>query len=222
MLYSPIIRSNLILLKFDDITTVRGLGKVPSPYFHLSFSSYDIFAPQDPAWIGRISENDYNCAVSPPNALIGSRFSPDDPKNSRGASFKIANATAMLQDDLAPYFSLLSFNIKPLDAPLARIVITVKGYSHDEIDSLSWQVVFDSAYHLPLLVKMEEFSGVKWDRIRAVEITADYGEDELDWEFTVDDLEVQFFSLAAEPVSIQWSSWAKQANQAILKGGARP
>lgn len=60
---------------------------------------------------------------------------------------------------------------------------------------MTWHVEFPSGYHLPFLVQMEEYSGEKWDEITKVEIAADFGYDNLDWEFCIDDLQVQFFAL---------------------------
>lgn len=48
------------------------------------------------------------------------------------------------------------------------------------------------------MVKIQEFSKVEWSQLYGVEILADYGEDLLDWEFCVDDLELQFFKIADE------------------------
>jgi len=78
---------------------------------------------------------------------------------------------------------------------LPDTVIRVKGYSKYSEEPLEWSVDFPSGYHLPFLVKMEEFSGKTWKNIYKIEIVADFGYDALDWEFCVDDLEVQFFAL---------------------------
>lgn len=137
-----------------------------------------------------ISEHDLNCAVSSPNALVGSRLY----ENGHGASFEIANATAMSKEGFHPYFTLHSFYVKPMDAPEPGTTVYVKGYSNDLEEPLLWHVEFPSGYHLPLLVNMEEYSGAEWQKIYKVEITADFGYDALDWEFCMDDLELQFFT----------------------------
>ena len=61
-----------------------------------------------------------------------------------------------------------------------------------------WHVDFNFEYHLPFRVKMQEFSREEWDRLYKVEFFADYGEDALDWEFCMDDLEVEFFKLPGD------------------------
>ena len=119
----------------------------------------------------------------------------------------------MIEDGLYPYFSLLNFNIKPMDAPPPRTTITIKGYSSTDRDPLEWHVDFDSGYHLPLHVKMHEFSGVAWDQLYGVEILADFGEDALDWEFCVDDIELQFFKVAGKDQE------RVSPAQAVLHGG---
>lgn len=197
---------------------MRGLRKVPLPYQYLAFSRYDVFAPRDPAWEGIISPNDLSCAVSAPNALIGSRYRSDALSSatttSEGAYFEIANASALADEGLHPYFSLLSFHIKPLDAPESGTKITVNGYSHAHKDPLSWSVYLDNEFHEPVLIKIEEFSKHKWSQLYGVEILADYGEDALDWEFCLDDLEVQFFKATEE--KIESRPWY----QRILRLGA--
>ncbi|KAL8719586.1 MAG: hypothetical protein Q9225_003414 [Loekoesia sp. 1 TL-2023] len=181
-----------IVLTFDNITTTSGFAALPSPYHHLSFSAYDVFRPRDPAFKDIITPHDHNCAVSPPNALLGSR-TYSSPK---GASFEIANSTAMREEGLHPYFALKSFYVKPMDAPSPGTRINLRGYPYGEEKRVEWHVDFPSGYHLPFLVKMQEYSRQSWERLRKVEITADFGEQELDWEFCLDDLEVGFLEIA--------------------------
>ncbi|KAL9600194.1 MAG: hypothetical protein Q9219_003337 [cf. Caloplaca sp. 3 TL-2023] len=181
-------------MAFDNISTSAGLAVLPSPYHHLSFTSYNVFRPRDPAFEGYITPHDYNCAVSPPNALLGSRLGSE----SKPASFQIANSTAMRDEGLSPYFTLESFWLKPMDAPDPGTRVNVTGYRYDEDEELEWYIDFPSGYHLPFLVKMEEYSRQKWGRLRRVEITADFGEQELDWEFCLDDLQLGFHKVDGE------------------------
>jgi len=140
---------------------------------------------------GLISDYDLNCAISSPNALLGSR--PFE--NADGAYFEIANATAMHEQGLRPYFTLQSFYIKPMDAPAPGTTVYVKGFSKRSKDPLLWHVDFPSGYHLPFQVKMQEYSGEAWEEIHKVEIVADFGYDSLDWEFCIDDLKVQYITI---------------------------
>lgn len=199
--------------KFDEITTVKGLAKVPSPYSHLSFSSYNVFTPGDPAWDGKISRNDRNCAVSAPNALIGSRYDESNPDRTYGAYFQIANTTAMAEQSLNPYFTLSKFKIKPLDSPPepTTTLITVIGHKYNTNETVKWDVSFDQGYHDPLHVSLEHFSGGNWEELSGVVILADYGVDALDWEFCIDDLELQFSHTNPE------LQVARQKNQVIMK-----
>lgn len=170
---------------------MNGLANVPSTYHHLYFSSYSVLTPRAPALEGLISEYDLNCAVSSPNALLGSRPCED----CNGAYFEIANATAMKEAGLLPCFTLHSFYVKPMDAPKPGTTVRVKGYSWSKSKPLEWSVDFPSGYHLPFLVKMREFSGVDWNEIHKIEVVADFGYDALDWEFCLDDIDVQFFAV---------------------------
>ena len=98
----------------------------------------------------------------------------------------------MTEHGLFPYFDLLTFYIKPMDAPPPGTIIWVKGYSHSRREPLEWDVDFITGYHLPLLVKLQQYTGEAWEQLHRVEIWADFGDDALDWEFCVDDLEVRF------------------------------
>ena len=72
------------------------------------------------------------------------------------------------------------------------ITITVTGYSYGRDEPLHWHVDFPAGYHLPFLVKMREYSRDRWEYLYAVEVLAELSVDKLDWEFCMDDLEVQF------------------------------
>ena len=175
------------------MVTKNGFADVPSPYSYLNFPTFTVFNPKDPALRKFISENDFNCAVSSPNALLGSR------RYERGApaSFEIANASSMVADGLEPYFGLHSFCIKPMDAPPPGVTIFVRGYSSVQ-EPVVWHVDFPSGYHLPFLVDLGKFSGLSWSHLDRIEISANFGEDALDWEFCLDNLEVQFHPRAAK------------------------
>ena len=188
----------LIHSQFDDIPTYHGLAKIPSPYSYLEFFSFDVLRPRDPALADWITEHDLNCAVSSPNAIIGSRSSGIVSKEQDGASISIANATLMANNGLAPHFSLLAFYVKPMDAPPPGTTITVKGHSQSRVVPSIWHVEFISEYHLPFLVKLQEFSRQAWTELYKVEFFADYGEDRLDWEFCIDNLEIRFDQLSLE------------------------
>ena len=162
------------------------------PYHHLTFSAYNVFRPKDPTLKDKITEHDLNCAVSSPNALIGSRDNPNPKYRSKGAYFGIANSTEMGEHGLEPYFTLSGFHVKPMDAPKPGTSVFVKGHRVKGQEPLEWHVDFPSGYHLPLLVKMQEYSGDRWEKLEGVEIVADFGEDRLDWEFCLDNLEVKF------------------------------
>ena len=115
-------------------------------------------------------------------------------ENADGAYFEISNATSMAKEGLQPYFTLKSFYIKPMDAPAPGTNVFVKAYSKALTKSYIWHLDFPSGFHFPFLVKLEEYSGEEWKKIHKVEIVADFGYDDLDWEFCVDNVELQFFA----------------------------
>ena len=185
---------------------------MPSPYQHLSFSSYSVLKPRDPALDGIISEYDLNCAVSPPNALIGSR----PMENADGAYFHVSNATLMKEEGLQPYFTLKSFYVKPMDSPAPGTRIIVKGYTKAFKEPYLWHVDFPSGFHTPFLVRMHEYSGKEWKEIYKVEVSADFGYDNLDWEFCLDELELQFFELP----EIEIESHSHSVSEIIMEKAA--
>lgn len=100
-------------------------------------------------------------------------------------------------------FELKQFYVKPMDFPEGGDVrITVSGDRSSNRTStgkrgangevLEWHVDFPAGYHLPFLVKMDEYSKQNWTGLRSVEIVADYGEQKLDWEICLDNLVVEF------------------------------
>ena len=198
MYVSPRNGNEMLTFEFDDVSSQSGFADIPSPYHALSFSSFSIFKPTDPALKGLISDHDLNCATSSPNALYGSRPT----ENADGPSFWIANATAMHGQGLQPFFTLKSFYVKPLDAPNPGTTISVKGFSKKRVDPLKWHVEFPSGYHLPFLFKVQEYSGRLWDEMHRIEVAADFGYDSLDWEFCIDDLQLEFQSLSTNDKTI--------------------
>lgn len=107
----------------------------------------------------------------------------------------------MNEKGLQPYFSLHSFQIKPMDAPDPGTRIWVKGYRVKKEENRKWHVDFPSGYHLPFQVDIEAFSGQTWDMLWKVEMGADFGYADLDWEFCADDLDIQFFPLDHQDVN---------------------
>jgi hypothetical protein len=88
---------------------------------------------------------------------------------------------------LEPYFRLRGMQIKPMNAPEPGVVISVTGRRYGGRDPLQWIAKFPSGYHLPYPANL-----TGWDYLEEVEIVADFGEDQLDWEFCMDDLEISF------------------------------
>ncbi|KAL8845061.1 MAG: hypothetical protein Q9176_000733 [Flavoplaca citrina] len=187
-------------LNFDTLPTPHGLTPLTS-YANLTFTHASVFTPLSPSLRYIITPNDYNCAVSSPNALIGGR----DVEGGRGMGFGIAEGEGK------GTFELQQFWVKPMDFPEGGDVrVHVFGYrspsspierrgANDEVDDeghgeevLKWHVDFPAGYHLPFLVKMDEYSKQSWTGLRSVEIVADYGEQKLDWEVCLDDLVVLF------------------------------
>ena len=109
----------------------------------------------------------------------------------------------MAAKGLQPYFTLHSLQIKPMDAPEPGTRVWIKGYRKAQEDPLSWHVDFPNGYHLPLLVHIHKFSKESWDRLYKVEIGADFGYDGLDWEFCMDDVDLQFFNISDQRSTTQ-------------------
>ena len=103
------------------------------------------------------------------------------------------------KEGLREWFELVGMRVKTLAAPESGVgtELRVRGWRRGEGEGevLEWSVVFPYGFWDVLEVRIEEFSGRRWDRLWKVEVSARYGEDGLDWEVCVDDLVVGFEGL---------------------------
>ncbi|KAL8754860.1 MAG: hypothetical protein Q9184_004979 [Pyrenodesmia sp. 2 TL-2023] len=215
--------NNTTTLNFDSLPThPSGLSSLPSPYHHLTFTSFSVFSPHSPSFRNILTPSDRNCATSPPNALLGSR------QGGRAASFFIADdddaadGARMYKTRLRPWFALRGFWVKPLNwPPEGDVTISVRGYkssryhhhhhrNHEKEGKeeeegegdkgiLNWHVDFPAGYHEPFFVDLRKYGrGTVWDGLRGVEVEARFGVQGLDWEFCLDGLEVGFEEVGKE------------------------
>lgn len=187
--------------QFDGLSTdSSGFGKVPDAFHHLNFDGLYPFNPKADALEGKISKHDLNCAVSAPNSLYGARFKSDHARL-MGDHLQTHEDIPGVHVDtrstavfgLHPYFTLHSLKIKPLDIPLSHTTLYLKGYTSDQV--LHWQVDFPLGFHDMFHVKIEEFSRRKWEELERLEIFANLHYDGGDWEFCLDDMEIEFHSI---------------------------
>lgn len=111
-------------------------------------------------------------------------------------------------------FELVGMRVKPMDRPESDIGtnLTIRGWRvgkggggavggrDDNGDGdgdeggeiLEWSVSFPYGFWDMFEVRIEAFSGVRWDGLWKVEVGARYGVGGLDWEVCVDDLVVGF------------------------------
>ncbi|KAF7511798.1 hypothetical protein GJ744_003529 [Endocarpon pusillum] len=193
---------------FDDLPTTHGLGPIAS-YNFLTFTGFSVLAPQDPN-LPYILPSDRNCATSLPNALLGSRYSPQLLRPTMAI-----NATAATRKGFHAYFDLLSVYIKPIAMPVDPVPVmanvTIRGWSaasDDDDDAegeakgdpLVFWVEWTSGYTEPLLVEFSRKQGTKdkWRGLELLDFTVDFGPDQLDWEFCLDDLTVGFMRCGGE------------------------
>ncbi len=164
---------------------------MPTPYVYLDFHAFNVLNPRESPYI---TDEDLNCAVSAPNALLGSRLY--DGINVVPASFGVSNESAMIGAGMKPYFSLRSVQLKPLSAPSPGTKLTIQGFKWKQTEeaAIKWSVDFPAGYYPMFLVKFQEYSNESWDELVKVEIYVDFGYSNLDWEFCLDDLEIEFFS----------------------------
>ena len=152
------------------------MAKIPTPYSNLIFHSFDIFQPNHSALSDYITPQDYNCATSSPNALIGSRSGHSQVP----PSFSSLRFSDSITSKQVITFDLLGLSIKPMESPPPGTTIHVKGYSHRRLRPSNWSVEFISDYHLPFLISFADYSKDSWDELHTVEIVADFGEFALD------------------------------------------
>lgn len=187
-------------VQFDGISTDNsGFGYVPDAYHHLNFDGLYPFKPQADAFKEKLSEHDLNCAVSAPNALYGARYRVGK-SQLRYQMSRHEDVPAIHIDaksaavfGIHPYFTLHSLKIKPLDIPLSHTTLYLKGYTSEQV--LHWQVDFPLGFHDMLHVRIDEFSKRKWQKLERLELFANLYYDGGDWEFCLDDMEVEFHSI---------------------------
>lgn len=165
----------------------------------------------DPQWsvinvtasreLGRMPSRNYHSAVSKPNALIGSKYNPDDKSDESPASFSVKDGT----------FDLFGFYLQSMESPPPGVSVHVVGYPADEKEKpftyrtspyltgtyIYWflerySLDFPSDTDTPIYFDTHKMAGPKfWDGLNKVEIWSTYGED-LDWEFFVDDIWIRW------------------------------
>ncbi|KAI9675894.1 MAG: hypothetical protein M1829_003132 [Trizodia sp. TS-e1964] len=183
------------VLHFDEIPTAGGSGTLPAIYHHLSFSKFSIIAPNDHYFDEKIPVEDKVLAVSAPNAIIGSKDGPLFP-HTKGAPPAITlNSSVAKIDGIQPWFALKSLKIKSLGAPPPGVSLFARGYKHgSSTNTTFWTQSYPEAFNAPTLLDSQVLT-LDWAKLYKVEFWAEFGIDFSDWEFTIDDLEVQFFPI---------------------------
>jgi hypothetical protein len=176
-----------MLGKFDDLSPPEWVSvpiyDPPKIYRNLNITGFSVFEPQSSSLAPFLHPLDRNCAVSAPNALLGSI---------RESTLKAPALELAPRDDNITAFDLLGMSMKPLIAPPGKeeITIYVKGYRAVEQDDglLMWYVSFPVGWHTPFTPSFPEH----WRSLRRVAMWAEYGPDKLDWEFCIDDVRVRW------------------------------
>lgn len=111
------------------------------------------------------------------------------------------NATATQLKSVHAFFNLHSISIKPLAMPIDPVPVianvTIRGWAADDAGKdgpLVFRVEWTSGYTEPLLVDFssKQYSDSKWEGLGLLDFAVDFGPDQLDWEFCLDDLTVGF------------------------------
>jgi hypothetical protein len=113
----------------------------------------------------------------------------------------MVNTTATRLKGVDAFFNLHSISVKPIAMPTDSDPIianvTIRGWHADSEsadDPLVFGVQWTSGYTAPLLIDLDSkhFSEYKWQALRWLDFAVDFGPDQLDWEFCLDDLLVGF------------------------------
>lgn len=88
----------------------------------------------------------------------------------------------------------------PIDPVPVMANVTVRGWAADDGEGegadgpLAFWVEWTSGYTEPLRVDFDskQFSKEKWEGLAVLDFAVDFGPDQLDWEFCLDDLRVGF------------------------------
>jgi len=191
------------MVQFDDMDTSTGWGVFSGPYRGLVFEGFYPFKPSHPKFEGLISGFDLNCAVSKPNALHGSRYNFESGVRSMDGYDEPTKLPSITPKDKGSSFNLYSFRVKPLNFPINSVTFNLRGtravesasQTDDEKSSdLTWSVDFPVGYHDVLNVSIREYTHYEWHNLSRVALWADFNNADttMDWEFCIDDLEVDF------------------------------
>ena len=119
----------------------------------------------------------------------------------------MVNATATRLNEVLPIFDLHAISIKPLAMPIDPVPfianVTIRGWAADDegMDGpLIFWVGWTAGYTKPLLVDFNSnhFSKSKWEGLKLLDFSVDFGPGHLDWEFCFDDLIIGFAKVRPE------------------------
>lgn len=97
------------------------MADISKDYTGLIFSpQFTVIDVKNPA--SQTPPNNEDSAASSPNALIGSRYNPEDKNDKSPAAFSVKDGT----------FDLFGFYIQPMDAPPPGASVYIQGYIEGE------------------------------------------------------------------------------------------
>ncbi|KAL2814009.1 hypothetical protein BJX63DRAFT_207231 [Aspergillus granulosus] len=180
-------------LDFDDVPTNAGTGTgTISTYSYLNISSFTCVDSLTAASLGSISIHDIDCASSQPNAL----FSASDRDGRKVRPRWVSDPTKLHAAGLSAFFNLNGLSIKPLGKVPRGLTLEVIAW---EIRDSRPQNVYNTwiAYTKEGYQSMEHYDftmfGTSWGRmVNMVEIYARVADQQGEWAFCLDDLDIEF------------------------------
>ena len=166
----------------------------PSPLvFSAQWSVFNISRGKE-LWI--VPPKNLAVAVSPPNALIGSRFKPSKANSAAPVGVGPASVPSIRLPDSSPTktFDLFGFYIQPMETPpgIRGVDVYIEATAIDGAEYSFGITFLPAAKAEPWYFEPYTVANEKWDRLTEVRVWAQLsGAASIDWEFFVDNVWVR-------------------------------
>lgn len=178
---------------------MTGSGSI-SAYSYMNFSGFTAVNTSAAVSLGSISIHDADCASSQPNALFsaGTRTGPI-------RSRWVTDATKLHSAGYSEFFNLKSLCMKPLGEVPRGLTLEIVAWEIRDSQAQNvyndWLAYTKEGYQVMECYNLTIFEGSWGQRVNLVEMiirAPGENQQEVDWAFCVDDLEIEFLDRALD------------------------
>jgi hypothetical protein len=182
--------------QFDDVPTDAGTGTgTISTYSYMNFTSFTVVNTLTAASLGSISVYDTDCASSQPNALFSARTRDGHKARSRW----VADTTKLHSAGLSGFFNLNGPFFKPLGEVPRGLILGIIAWEIRDSEAHNvyntWVAFTEGGQQDMQYYDLTMFGGSWGKTVNMFEVVIRApGEEqkEVDWNFCLDDLDVEF------------------------------